>query len=148
MAPGVSVPAATGRRMVAAGIWEAFKSVTTSKKREIESGHFEVFRSGLLNFPDGEVLHEDNPDFLVITEEGPLGIELRQLFHPRPNVGPPLQALESNREAERGLVGVFGFVSPGSHRPLGFSEAEFARLGRGFVAGMCWFLVKRFRASA
>jgi hypothetical protein len=50
-------------------------------------------------------------------------------------------------EEERGLVGVFGFVSPGSHRPLGFSEAEFARLGRVFVAGMCWFLVKRFRAG-
>jgi len=51
-------------------------------------------------------------------------------------------------EEERGLVGVFGFVSPGSHRSLGFSEAEFARLGRSFVAGMCWFLVKRFRAGA
>lgn len=50
-------------------------------------------------------------------------------------------------EEERGLVGVFGFVSPGSHRPLGFSEAEFARLGRGFVAGMCWFLVKRLHAD-
>ena len=48
---------------------------------------------------------------------------------------------------ERGLVGVFGFVSPGSHRPVGLSEAEFARLGRSFVAGMCWFLVKRYRAS-
>jgi hypothetical protein len=51
-------------------------------------------------------------------------------------------------EEERGLVGVFGFVSPGSHRPLDFSEAEFARLGRSFVAGMCWFLVKRERASS
>jgi len=50
-------------------------------------------------------------------------------------------------EEERGLVGVFGFVSPGSHRPLGFSEAEFARLGRSFVNGMCWFLVKRYRAG-
>jgi hypothetical protein len=50
-------------------------------------------------------------------------------------------------EEERGLVGVFGFVSPGSHRPLGFSEGEFARRGRSFVVGMCWFLVKRYRAS-
>jgi hypothetical protein len=49
-------------------------------------------------------------------------------------------------EEERGLVGVFGFVSPGSHRPLGLSEQEYARLGRSFVAGMCWFLVKRHRA--
>jgi hypothetical protein len=53
-----------------------------------------------------------------------------------------------NTEEERGLVGVFGFVSPGSHRPLGFSEEEFARLGRGFVASMCWFLVKRFLGGA
>ena len=50
-------------------------------------------------------------------------------------------------EEERGLAGVFGFVSPGSHRPLGLSEEEFARLGRGFVAGMCWFLVKRHRGT-
>lgn len=47
-------------------------------------------------------------------------------------------------EEEKGLVGVFGFVSPGSHRPIGFSELEFARLGRSLVTGMCWFLVKRF----
>jgi hypothetical protein len=51
-------------------------------------------------------------------------------------------------EEEKGLVGVFGFVSPGSHRPLGFSELEFARLGRSLVSGMCWFLVKRYEASA
>lgn len=51
-------------------------------------------------------------------------------------------------EEEKGLVGVFGFVSPGSHRPLGFSEMEFARLGRSLVTGMCWFLVKRYEASS
>ena len=50
-------------------------------------------------------------------------------------------------EEERGLTGVFGFVSPGSHRPLGLSDQELARLGRSFVSGMCWFLVKRFRAG-
>jgi hypothetical protein len=49
-------------------------------------------------------------------------------------------------DEEKGLVGVFGFVSPGSHRPLGLSGQEFARLGRSFVAGICWFLVKRYRA--
>lgn len=51
-------------------------------------------------------------------------------------------------EEERGLTGVFGFVSPGSHRLVGLSDAEFARLGRSFVAGMCWFLVKRYRADS
>jgi hypothetical protein len=47
-------------------------------------------------------------------------------------------------EEERGLVGVFGFVSPASHRPIGLSDQEMARLGRSFVEGMCWFLVKRY----
>jgi hypothetical protein len=47
-------------------------------------------------------------------------------------------------EEERGLTGVFGFVSPGSHRPLGLSDQEIARLGRSFVSGMCWFLVSNF----
>jgi hypothetical protein len=45
---------------------------------------------------------------------------------------------------EKGLAGVFGFVSPGSHVPLGLSEMEMTRLGRSFVTGMCWFLIKRY----
>lgn len=52
-----------------------------------------------------------------------------------------------NIEEERGLAGVYGFVSPGSHLPLGLTDQEFARLGRSFVLGMCWFLVKRYRAG-
>lgn len=51
------------------------------------------------------------------------------------------------KEEERGLTGVFGFVSPGSHRIMGLAESESARLGRGLVTGMCWFLVKQFRAG-
>jgi hypothetical protein len=51
-------------------------------------------------------------------------------------------------EEERGLAGVFGFVSPGSHRPLGLSDQEMARLGRSLVSGMCWFLIKRYRSGA
>lgn len=47
-------------------------------------------------------------------------------------------------EEERGLAGVYGFVSPGSHRPLGLSDAEMARLGRHLALSMCWFLVKRY----
>lgn len=62
--------------------------------------------------------------------------------------GAVLAYLRSSRflteDEEKGLAGVFGFVSPGSHLPLGLSEMEMARLGRSFVSGMCWFLVKRF----
>jgi len=46
-------------------------------------------------------------------------------------------------EEERGLAGVYGFVSPGSHRPVGVSEEQMARLGRSLALNMCWFLLKR-----
>lgn len=51
-------------------------------------------------------------------------------------------------EEERGLVGVYGFVSPGSHRPLGITEEQMARLGRSLALGMCWFLVKLHASNA
>ncbi len=46
------------------------------------------------------------------------------------------------QEEERGLCGVYGFVSPGSHRSLGISEEEMSRLGRSLALAMCWFLIK------
>lgn len=52
------------------------------------------------------------------------------------------------QEEEKGLAGVYGFVSPGSHRPVGISEEEMARLGRSLTLGMCWFLVKCYRAAS
>jgi hypothetical protein len=51
-------------------------------------------------------------------------------------------------EEEKGLAGVYGFVSPGSHRPVGISEEQMARLGRSLALGMCWFLVKSYRAAS
>lgn len=50
-------------------------------------------------------------------------------------------------EEEKGLVGVYGFVSPGSHRPLGIPEGQMARLGRSLALGMCWFLVKSYQSA-
>lgn len=46
-------------------------------------------------------------------------------------------------EEERGLAGVYGFVSPGSHRPIGVSDEQMARLGRSLALNMCWFLLQR-----
>ena len=43
---------------------------------------------------------------------------------------------------EKGLAGVYGFISAGSHRHVGLSEMEMARLGRNLVASMCYFLIK------
>ena len=48
---------------------------------------------------------------------------------------------------EEGLTGVFSFISPGSHQPLGAPDAEMTRLGRSLAASMCYFLVKRYRTS-
>ena len=50
-------------------------------------------------------------------------------------------------QQESGLTGVFSFISPGSHIPIGFSEQEFARLGRSLALGFCYFLIKHFNAD-
>ena len=51
------------------------------------------------------------------------------------------------QQQEQGLTGVFSFVSPGSHTPMGFSEQEFARLGRTLAVSCCYFLAKLWNAS-
>src|SRR5438132_11716431 len=48
-----------------------------------------------------------------------------------------------NEQEEKGLSGVFTFVSPGAHSPLGLDEGEMTRLGRSLIVSMCYFLVKR-----
>ena len=45
---------------------------------------------------------------------------------------------------EAGLTGVFSLISPGSHRPIGLTEREFARLGRSLAITMTFSLVRRF----
>jgi len=45
-------------------------------------------------------------------------------------------------EEEKGLAGVFGFLSRGAHRPVGLPEDQMARLGRSLALNMCWFLLK------
>jgi len=51
-------------------------------------------------------------------------------------------------EEEQGLAGVYRFLSPGSHRPLGLTEAEASRLGRSLALSMCWYLVRRYSANS
>lgn len=48
---------------------------------------------------------------------------------------------------EKGLGGVFGFISPGAHTPIGLTEQELARLGRSLAASMCYFMVKKFNGQ-
>jgi len=49
---------------------------------------------------------------------------------------------EISAEEERGLAGVFAFVSPGAHRAIGLSEEQMTRLGRSLALSMCWFLLQ------
>lgn len=53
---------------------------------------------------------------------------------------------EVTSEEEKGLAGVFGFLSPGAHRPVGIPEDQMTRLGRSFALNMCWFLLKNHLA--
>jgi hypothetical protein len=54
--------------------------------------------------------------------------------------------LITDRE-EKALAGVYGFISDGTHKPVGFTEQEFARLGRTLALNFCYFLVKRWNAN-
>ena len=63
----------------------------------IESRHFKKFRSLIPDFPDGEVWHEDSPDFWVLTPNHVLGIEHCQVLIPVGNK-PPIQAIESQTD--------------------------------------------------
>jgi hypothetical protein len=49
---------------------------------------------------------------------------------------------------ENGLTGVYALISPGSHRSVGITECEFARLGRSLANSITYFLVKRFNGDA
>lgn len=49
-------------------------------------------------------------------------------------------------EEEKGLAGVFGFLSPGAHRPVSIPEDQMTRLGRSFALNMCWFLLRNHLA--
>ncbi|HBO3354322.1 TPA: hypothetical protein L4S42_002134 [Pseudomonas aeruginosa] len=44
-------------------------------------------------------------------------------------------------EEEKGLAGVFGFLSPGAHRPIGIPQSQMTRLGRSLALNLCWFLL-------
>ncbi len=50
-------------------------------------------------------------------------------------------------EEEKGLAGLYRFVSPGAHTPIGFTGEESVRLGRSLAAFGSYFLVKRFNAG-
>lgn len=53
-----------------------------------------------------------------------------------------------SKQDEDGITGVWTFLSPGAHSPVGLSEQEFVRLGRSLALTMMYFLIKRYRAAS
>jgi hypothetical protein len=53
------------------------------------------------------------------------------------------QANFLNDKDEQGITGVYAFVSPGAHLPVGFTEEEMVRLGRSMIVTLCYFLIKK-----
>lgn len=52
-----------------------------------------------------------------------------------------------SEQEETCLTGVYGFISQGSHVPVGADEMEFVRMGRNLSFTFCYFLVKRFNSD-
>jgi hypothetical protein len=50
------------------------------------------------------------------------------------------------KQEEELVSAVYGFISAGAHRPVGLSEEEMARLGRGMAVSSCYFLIKLHNA--
>jgi hypothetical protein len=56
------------------------RALEVDEQRRLESGHFKLFREGVADFPDGEVWHEDRPDFRIFADGYVLGVEHAQLL--------------------------------------------------------------------
>ncbi|MBU4527613.1 MAG: hypothetical protein KUA43_11385 [Hoeflea sp.] len=51
------------------------------------------------------------------------------------------------RGEEKSLSGNYMLVSPGVHRPVGFSEQEYVRFGRYLALSSCYFVIKKWNGS-
>lgn len=65
--------------------------------RKLERHHFKIFRKLHNDFPQGEVWHEDKPDFWVFTQNSVLGIE-HNLIHIPSSSNSVKQAIESQTD--------------------------------------------------
>lgn len=67
-------------------------------KKDIESYYLGRFKELLPDFPPGLVTLTEEPDFLIDTPRGPLGIELTELHIAAPDASTPLQASLAMRQ--------------------------------------------------
>jgi hypothetical protein len=66
--------------------------------KRLESSHFKVFRTRVADFPEGEVWHEDAPDFRILAANGVLGVEHCHVHIPTHPSRTPLRAIESQTD--------------------------------------------------
>jgi len=52
----------------------------------------------------------------------------------------------TNKE-EGAIASTYTFISDGSHKPVGFTEEEFARFGRNLAMSSCYFVIKTFNGA-
>jgi hypothetical protein len=92
--------------------------------KKLERRYVLLFKECLPNFPAGDIVDEESPDFLVHTSGGPFGIELTELFHPAPAEGLPSQANESleNRTVAKAKQLYESFGGPPLIVRVGFSS--------------------------
>lgn len=52
-----------------------------------------------------------------------------------------------NEKEEKAFASIYGFISEGAHKPLGFTDEEFARFGRNLAISACYYLAKKFNGE-
>jgi hypothetical protein len=92
------------------------------------------------------------PDYNACLAEARTALETLGISIARVRLGAPAgwgQALLFLRtsglltpEEEKGIAGVYGFVSFGAHQHVALSEQEMTRLGRSLIISICYFLVR------
>jgi hypothetical protein len=74
---------------------------TLSENQKRQYSHLARFRESYAGFPEGELQYGDDPDLIVYTTDGALGIEHTQLFWPEPpdEPGAPNRIVMQEQEA-------------------------------------------------
>lgn len=49
------------------------------------------------------------------------------------------------QKEEELMAKLYGFISDGSHIPLGFTEEEYARYGRNLAMSKCYYIIKKYK---
>lgn len=49
------------------------------------------------------------------------------------------------QKEEELMAKLYGFISDGSHIPLGFTEQEYARYGRNLAMSKCYYIIKKYK---